>query len=101
MKIWLDDKREPPDETWAWARDYKDAVALMECNKIDFVSFDHDLGRGRTGYDVACKVEELAHRGAIGRFGWDVHSQNPVGAVRIQSAMLAIDEIWNRRSGKG
>lgn len=94
VRIWLDDMRRPPNDAWKWVRDYNEAVAALEGNAVKFISFDHDLGEGKTGYDFACKIERLASEGRIPRFEWDVHSRNPVGASRIASAMRAVERIW-------
>lgn len=47
MKIWLDDERTKPDDSWYWAKDSKSAIiaiALCADGQLDEVSLDHDLG---------------------------------------------------------
>lgn len=46
MKIWLDDVRTPPDNTWTWCKTAYEAIGKLISNsdKIEHVSFDHDLG---------------------------------------------------------
>jgi hypothetical protein len=104
MRIWLDDLRPMPKD---FDIHFKRGEQLIEYirggNKIDFISFDHDLSfkhyygiqNGKlTGYDVARLIEELAYYNKINRFGWKVHSANPVGAKRIKQAMLNADKYW-------
>jgi len=99
MKIWLDDIRCPPDETWAWAYSYDDFRALLSMAKrrnmmIEVISFDHDLGelsRGLDGYDCiklcasADFCEQYPQR-------IEIHSANPVGAENIR----AYDQLFRK-----
>jgi hypothetical protein len=67
--------------TWLYARNFKQAVSLLSLNNINEISLDHDLGKGKTGYDLAKwmtankKWPEKVH----------VHSANPVGRKNIIS----------------
>lgn len=64
---------------WMYARNFKQAVSLLNLNKFDEISLDHDLGKGKTGYDLA-KWMTANHK-------WPevvrVHSANPVGKSNI------------------
>lgn len=66
------------------AYSYKEALKKIETfwqNRgmdLLFVDFDHDLGEGRTGYDLAKKLVE---KGIYGFYY--VHSMNPVGKENI------------------
>lgn len=85
--IWLDDLRDAPicdeaDEGYI-ARTYIEAVNIIKSSirpSVDaiYISFDHDLGEGKSGYDFA---KWLLRNGYMGHF--DVHSMNPVGAKNI------------------
>lgn len=50
MKIWVDDIRTPPDDSWLWARTSEHAISILESvskwhtNPIEIMSLDHDLG---------------------------------------------------------
>lgn len=68
MRIWLDDERPPPDETWTWARnaeDFREWFADYSAT-ITEISFDHDIasfdyfGNEVTGYDMLCMIEKRA-----------------------------------------
>ena len=90
--IYLDDERDLP-HFWEirlkkWNIKYmifRKATDLMRFLKENsnkykiFISFDHDLGYGATGYDVARYIVE----NNISIKGFTVHSMNPVGAENI------------------
>lgn len=54
MKIWVDDIRTPPDETWIWSKTSAEAINLLTQFKYSYsipnvqpevISLDHDLGK--------------------------------------------------------
>ena len=96
MKVWLDDLREAPTG-WARAWTPGEAIELLRAGEVAELSLDHDLGlytpgTERTGYTVLLWLErELAE----GRWVFPlpeirVHSANPVGRARIESAIASI-----------
>jgi hypothetical protein len=44
IRLWLDDIRTPPNDTWTWVKTVDEAVALMETGRVTEASLDHDLG---------------------------------------------------------
>lgn len=97
IAIWLDDFVPPPDDgeyAWYWCTTAEEAIRLITNSpeNILFIHFDHDLGTGKTGYDVANFVYNNAF--FIKPFRWDIHSMNPSGAERIGRAMRATEKIW-------
>lgn len=81
MKLWVDDLRPPPDETWEWAKTSQEAIGYFEVfgemgEDIHVMSLDHDLGDGDTARAVVLWLCEN---------GWGegmtvyVHARNPVG----------------------
>jgi hypothetical protein len=47
-KLYLDDIRKPPDDTWIVVRNFNDFCKHIETHGLpDVVSFDHDLGHGQ------------------------------------------------------
>ena len=85
--LWIDDKR-PAPEPFRHCRNYKSAIASINyfstCEGgIDFISFDHDLGEKKSGYDIAKYIVE--EHIPIGAFA--VHSANPVGAKNIRELL--------------
>ena len=85
--IWLDDERKMP--TFNTKNEMFHALNYDECiDAIDYglknkreiiIDFDHDLGQGKTGYDVAKYIVE----NNISIKGFKIHSMNPVGARNI------------------
>ena len=86
--MFLDDEREPKTPgVWAVARNFEDAVSLCVPLAPDYISFDHDLGDGPTGYDFAKWLVErdLERPGFIpAGFEFNVHSANVVGRANIE-----------------
>ena len=96
-KLWLDDER-PAPKNYLHAKNCSEAIHLMNyMQRIKegwpkHVSFDHDLGLEKTGYDLACYFERMVHYGKMDpdQLTFSVHSANPVGAARIRQAMNKI-----------
>jgi hypothetical protein len=99
LKLWIDDERPMPDGFDLHAKTYFAAIDFLQKRKVSFVSFDHDLGESKTGYDVACWIEEAVIFKKFKRIGWDIHSMNPVGSRRIKVVMLKLDGEWDRMEG--
>lgn len=102
MKLYLDDKRNPPDNTWILVRTFQAAVDFVLTQGVPAeISFDHDLGiesfvrnEGvmveRSGYDFAKWLVEKDLDGEINLtkdFKFNVHSANPVGARNIRELL--------------
>lgn len=91
MRIFLDDERVPKVEQFdvvlRCANAFKNYVENLGEQKISYISFDHDLGLGETGYGVVKWLVEfdLDHQILDKDFTFNVHSANPVGAKNIQS----------------
>jgi len=64
---------------WMYARSFDHAVSLIKLNKFDEISLDHDLGTGKTGYDLAKWLTVNKKWPEKVR----VHSANPVGKRNI------------------
>ena len=97
-RLWLDDIRHPPDTSWWWVRTYEEAVEYLQRWQVVEVSLDHDLGTQRTGYDVACYIEQQAFNGELQEpIKWYIHSQNTVGAENMRAALRQADKFWNKR----
>lgn len=96
MKLWHDDIRRPPDDTWLWVRTNHDAKALLQTGEFDEVSLDHDLGLHELDPDTPDAIYLVGHGEETGLdlVDWmierccvpdkvTVHSMNPVGADRM------------------
>jgi hypothetical protein len=96
-KLWLDDLRDPPDDTFVVARNFEAATSTIKKKGCPlFISFDHDLGEvsdgetAPTGYDLAKWIVEMHLEGVITfseGFSFRVHSANPIGAANISSLL--------------
>lgn len=90
MRIYLDDERNPKVLQFDHVvRSFNELFVLIAetREKISYISFDHDLGIGLTGYDAAkalCNMD-MDHGVFSEDFTWDVHSANPVGSVNINA----------------
>ena len=97
MKLWLDDTRPAPDG-WLWVKTAPEAITQLKlkANIFDEVSLDHDLGpmEAGTGYDVAVFIEKGAFDKTLAPFKWTIHSGNPVGAYRMETALYGADRYW-------
>jgi hypothetical protein len=116
IKLYLDDVRSPPDDTWTVARTAAEAWRLLLAHEVECASLDHDLGICPTctpgerhegaeivvmasleaicGKGCRCDchatgydfVKWMAESGLWPQFKPAVHSANPVG----KSNMLAV-----------
>lgn len=83
MKLWIDDLREPPDDSWVWAKTSAEAISEMEAYTHEgmlwvpreVISFDHDLGGDDTTRPVLMWMIDNQFRFDEYRF----HTSNPVG----------------------
>ena len=93
LKIWLDDVRPVPDFSWLHVANVVEAMELIGTAGSEdwIISFDHDLGPGPTGYDLASWIElKIHHRTITPPVGFLIHSSNPPGAKNIRLAMSKI-----------
>jgi hypothetical protein len=83
LRLWIDDVREPPDDTWEWVTTSEAAIATLDffsspgmlwCPR-EIISFDHDLGGDDTTRPVVLWMIEHGVRFD----NYRVHSSNPVG----------------------
>lgn len=85
-KLWLDDFRVPPDDSWTWVHTAKQAIAILDSCDVDAISLDHDLGeeeRCGTGLDVARHLTAMVKIGRKMPTVVMLHTQNPVGRARM------------------
>lgn len=108
-KVFLDDKREPPDDSWIVVRTANACIEELRAGPIDELALDHDLGHcdkctecegykspcpcrcHLTGYFVVLWMET---EGVWPRNKPTVHSANPAGAAKMRAA---IDREWEKR----
>lgn len=103
-KLFLDDERFPVDNDWVIVRSYDEFAHVIQNKGIPlFISFDHDLGIGKTGLNCASFLANyvIDHDVLYNDMSFYVHSQNPVGAENIQAYMTSFIKIWKMMSTKG
>lgn len=110
MKLFVDDIREAPDDSWTVARTVADAKLHLATGEVIFVSLDHDMGacvdctasgahvgdqrtpdttyvnwcqHAEDGYALVMWMIENRHIPQLVR----VHSMNPVGKARMIAAL--------------
>lgn len=89
MKIYLDDIRETP-EGWTLAKNLTELKEIIEQvkkrgEKIESISFDHDLGEGEIdGYGVMKWLSETYPEYLVGETTCEFHSANPVGRENME-----------------
>lgn len=92
VKLYLDDVR-PCPEGWTLVQWPEEAVPYLEQEIVSDLSLDHDLGddlRG-TGYTLITWLEEaVLTRGLKAPDRIVIHSANPVGRSRMESAIKNI-----------
>jgi hypothetical protein len=111
VKVYLDDQREPPDDSWVLVGTPSEAIALLRTGRVEAISLDHDLGLldseyEASGYDVLLWIEQqavnpespelqaalriLARDRAI-----DQHTSNSAARRRMQLAIAAIERRFD------
>jgi hypothetical protein len=105
-KLWLDDVRDPRDPEIqelfgaepgvVWVKTAEAAIARLKSQRVDWISFDHDLGTTATGLDVAIWMEAQARQGSLPRISWAIHSANTKGASAIRRVMEQAEQHWSR-----
>lgn len=92
--IFLDDERDPPMlpmQEWIICRSYDDFVSIVRMNGFPgYISFDHDLGQGKTGHDVAKWLLDRVLNDPDDfpeNFRYYVHSQNSIGKKNIEGTI--------------
>lgn len=101
LKLWHDDIRFPPDDSWTWVRTNQAAREILEKGEVVEISLDHDLGlenhdphvqdadiligwdKENDGYDLVKWM--IAHNILPEKI--TIHSWNPDGAARMASAL--------------
>lgn len=85
--VYVDNERRPLMNYDFWAKDFEEAVTAIETFCTPHFTYltldlDHDLGMGKTGYDL---VKWCVEKGWKGSFR--IHSLNPVGRNNIRQLL--------------
>lgn len=107
IRIFLDDKRDPSFIGWdslssrdntfiVTVRSYNEFIDAIRIYRylIEAISFDHDLGTEKTGYDCVSWFEKQCYfHNQVPPRVLMCHSMNPIGRNRI---IQAIQSIYSR-----
>lgn len=88
MRAYLDDIRPmPSDFDILWKNTLEAKMYCIEQGVPSYISFDHDLGYGNTGFDFCKWLVDVDISNDCSfippDFDYDIHSANPVGAENI------------------
>ena len=108
MKLFLDDIRDPPDDTWIVLRPAEMSMFYFLSKHAKVISFDHDLGLGPDGKEypngahVLAQLEKLTHEYKRHWFVHNdvellIHSANPVGRRNMEAAIASIKKMMEGR----
>jgi hypothetical protein len=93
MKLWVDDERPAPDDTWLRAYTSDEAILLLlehSVNPIEEVSLDHDLGGEDTGMEVLDFIIDIR----IWPRTLTIHTANPPARKQMLLAANAEAPDW-------
>ena len=97
-KLWIDDLRDPPDDSWEVVRTAHRALCLLEDNEYEEVSFDNDLGfdslYGNKMLEGRNIVGWLRNRQADGLYVppiLKVHTSNTDAMIAMESDVAAME----------
>jgi len=92
-RLFIDDERTPPDDTWVVCRSTQQALDCVKARGMPvFISFDHDLGGDDTAMVFLRQLVDTVWDEKSSPPAYAVHSANPVGAANIRSFM----ESWKK-----
>src|SRR5687768_10782843 len=83
MKLWLDDVRQPPDDTWTWAKCVGDAIELMQTGLVVEAALDHDLLLEPDTRDGIVLCEWMRDNDVWPRDAITVHTVNNFGSTAM------------------
>lgn len=97
MKLWVDDIRNAPDDTWMVARTITSAINAMSMMDFTEVSLDHDISHqvtiGEFSRPYPCEetFQPVAHylglnHSCSGKI--ILHTSNPIGAKNMKAILI-------------
>jgi hypothetical protein len=119
VKLWVDDIRRPPDDSWTWARTNEQAIDALRTGEVTEASLDHDMGLHEAdpdapGAETWIAADRAQHANGLDLVGWmcqngvlpeaiTIHTWNPEGAGRMaallrQHGRAAVVAPYERRT---
>lgn len=91
MKLWIDDMRDAPDDSWTVVRKVQAAIRFLATQKIEEISIDHDIENRPSDETFQPVAYFIAERWCVASERHapkvTIHSDNPVGAREIQAIL--------------
>lgn len=93
VRIWVDDVRPPPNHTWLYAKNSREAFTMLfDCalssTRVEHLALDHDLGIVGGYLDTTRNLVLMMCDNAL---PWpkhvSVHSSNPVGVEWLEGTI--------------
>ena len=85
--IYVDDERQCNIDNAIVVRNYNDVISVLQSishiSADIYIDLDHDLGEGKSGYDIAKWIVEEGYP----LTGFHIHSMNLVGAFNIRQLL--------------
>jgi hypothetical protein len=95
-KLFIDDERNPPDDSWTVVRTVAEAKEIITSWDLPTqMSLDHDLGGDETVMQILRWMAENYYE--EGPPSWQIHSANPVGRANMASYLKS----WTKSLGLG
>lgn len=101
INIYLDDERNPRRDDWIVVRSYSEFEKILNSvDVVDEISFDHDLGEEKTGYDCLKLLVEkdIDSNGKFlnENFKYNFHTANICGKINMETYIECY--LKNKRS---
>ncbi len=90
MKLWVDDLRDAPDESWTVVRKVQSVINALSLFECDEISLDHDIENrpdDETFFPVAQYIG-LMYENTHFKPKITIHSINPVGAQNMHDLLF-------------
>jgi hypothetical protein len=91
LKLFVDDCRDPPDNSWLLARNSYEAIKMCEAIWPTELALDHDLGGDDNIMDFLKALYVIAGDRPVPK--WSAHSANPCGRQNIEAFMNSWEKI--------
>lgn len=98
MKLWVDDMRDAPDESWTEVRKVQPAITLLSNFHFEEISLDHDIENRPDdetfkpiAHYIGMKYDQRVLRDIVKPIPpkITIHSINPTGSKEIQDILLS------------
>ncbi len=91
-KLWVDDIRTPPDETWIWVKKVEEAIKAIHMFLPTVISLDHDIEdrpADETFKPIAYYISALGYYKKLpeDKLRITIHSSNSVGAEQMYKTL--------------